>query len=96
MVKAGRIHFPFLFQDSPHVDLTKLKRLNHLFDWIQLLFKYSGDQCKNADIFSRKRQKLRQLVANTLFSEVDALSKGLDTLALVNPFIFFLLWSWTG
>ncbi|KAG8640281.1 hypothetical protein MANES_13G042500v8 [Manihot esculenta] len=47
-----------------------------------------GDQCKNADIFSRKRQKLRQLVANTLFSEVDALSKGCDFVSVLLSKLF--------
>ncbi|XP_048233133.1 uncharacterized protein LOC8262787 isoform X2 [Ricinus communis] len=38
-----------------------------------------GSPCKNADIFSRKRQKLRQLVADISFPEVDELcAKGYD------------------
>ncbi|KAJ9169706.1 hypothetical protein P3X46_017867 [Hevea brasiliensis] len=48
-----------------------------------------GAQCKNADVFFRKRQKLRQLVANTSFSEVDELcSKGCDFVSVLLSKLF--------
>lgn len=40
------------------------------------------------ELFARKRQKLRQWVADTSFPEIDELcSKGLDTSMLMSPFI---------
>ncbi|XP_020539004.1 uncharacterized protein LOC105644442 isoform X3 [Jatropha curcas] len=48
-----------------------------------------GNRCSNADVFTRKRQKLRQLVANTSFPEVDKLcSKGYDIVSALLSKLF--------
>ncbi|XP_057427551.1 uncharacterized protein LOC130720868 isoform X3 [Lotus japonicus] len=53
----------------------------------------SGNQYANGEIFSRKREKLRQCIADVLIPDIEKLSsKGLGTVALliVDVFVIFL------
>lgn len=58
-----------------------------------LLCDTSGNQYANGEIFSRKREKLRQCIADVLIPDIEKLSsKGLGTVALliVDVFVIFL------
>ncbi|CAK8571685.1 unnamed protein product [Lathyrus sativus] len=52
-------------------------------------FSHEGNQNEDGDIFSRKRQKLRQCVADTLFPDTEKLcSKGLDIVSMLLSRLF--------
>ncbi|XP_073223815.1 uncharacterized protein [Cicer arietinum] len=55
----------------------------------QSIFSHGGNQYEDGDIFSRKRQKLRQFVADALFPDTEKLcSKGFDIVSVLLSRLF--------
>ncbi|XP_058746615.1 uncharacterized protein LOC131619541 [Vicia villosa] len=68
---------------------SKLKSSQGFGDTKPQRFSQEGNQNEDGDIFSRKRQKLRQCVADTLFLNTEKLcSKGLDIVSMLLSRLF--------